>query len=254
MVTPNQLLKRLERIGQSLKDTNKALALLGLGSVGQQTERLDQYSDLDFFVIVEPGQKQHFLASLYWLEAIGPLVYQVRNTVDGYKALYEDGIFCEFAIFEPHELAHIPFSSGRVVWQQPAFDASICIPATTQQPNTVDQEWQLGEALTNLYVGMCRFQRGEKLSAMRFVQSFALDRIIELVACIEPSQPSQVDPFVSDRRLEERYPEFAQLLPRFAQGYQNTPQSTIAQLDFLEQHFDINTAIAARIRTLCEQR
>ena len=49
------LLQRLDDIGQSLKDSRQALALLALGSCGAERERLDQYSDLDFFVIVKDG-------------------------------------------------------------------------------------------------------------------------------------------------------------------------------------------------------
>ena len=50
------LLQRLDEIGQFLKDSNQALALLALGSCGTERERLDQYSDLDFFVIVKDGR------------------------------------------------------------------------------------------------------------------------------------------------------------------------------------------------------
>ena len=49
------LLQRLDEIGQSLKDSKQALALLALGSCATERERLDQYSDLDFFVIVKDG-------------------------------------------------------------------------------------------------------------------------------------------------------------------------------------------------------
>ena len=42
------LLQRLDDIGQSLKDSRQALALLALGSCGVERDRLDQYSDLDF--------------------------------------------------------------------------------------------------------------------------------------------------------------------------------------------------------------
>ena len=116
--TPQKLLQHLDAIGESLKSSGKAHALLGLGSVGIATERLDQYSDVDFFVIVQVGHKQYFLDSLHWLSDIHPIDYAVRNTVDGYKVLYADGVFCvfcDFAVFEPHELVHIPFSKGRIV-------------------------------------------------------------------------------------------------------------------------------------------
>ena len=49
------LLQRLDEIGGSLAQSGHALALLGLGSVGEELHRLDQYSDIDFFVIVDPG-------------------------------------------------------------------------------------------------------------------------------------------------------------------------------------------------------
>ena len=48
-------------------------------------------------------------------------------------------------------------------------------------------EWSLGEALTNLYVGLSRLRRGEKLSAMRLIQYHAVDRILELSEKIEPA-------------------------------------------------------------------
>ena len=42
---PQSLLKRLDEIGQSLERSGHALALLGLGSVGLELDRLDSYSD-----------------------------------------------------------------------------------------------------------------------------------------------------------------------------------------------------------------
>ncbi len=62
------LLERLDAIGQTIAQTDDALVLLGLGSVGQELERLDDYSDLDFFVIAKPGKKARFIEQLDWLE------------------------------------------------------------------------------------------------------------------------------------------------------------------------------------------
>jgi lincosamide nucleotidyltransferase B/F len=41
------LLQRLDEIGSSLERSKHALALIGLGSVGLECDRLDSYSDLD---------------------------------------------------------------------------------------------------------------------------------------------------------------------------------------------------------------
>ncbi len=250
--TPETLLQRLDAIGESLKASGKAHALLGLGSVGIETERLDEFSDVDFFAIVQEGHKQYFLDSLHWLSDILPIDYAVRNTVDGYKVLYTDGIFCEFAVFEAHELAHIPFAEGRIVWQEADFDTQCCVPPAKGAAETNSQEWIIGEALTNLYVGMSRYNRGEKLSGSRFVQSYALDRLIDLVDQTETSEPEFVDEFMSDRRLEARFPQFAKLLPTFTQGYDRTAESALAQLAFLNTHFSVNQAMFARITTLCK--
>ncbi|WP_237737982.1 hypothetical protein [Exiguobacterium antarcticum] len=93
MQRQHALLNRLDQIGRQLEQTQDAWLLLGLGSVGQELERLDAYSDLDFFVITKPGQKQRFLDRLDWLESVHPLSFIFQNTVDGFKSLFADGIF-----------------------------------------------------------------------------------------------------------------------------------------------------------------
>jgi lincosamide nucleotidyltransferase B/F len=248
-----KLLNRLEAIGQSLEKSNHALALIGLGSVGTELERLDEYSDLDFFAIVEDGHKAHYIQDLSWLSDIAPVAYQFQNTVDGYKLLYTDGIFCEFAVFELHELRDIPFASGRIVWKKPHIDDAIAIPTRKNSPSsTINVEWQLGEALTNLLIGLKRFRRGEKLSGSRFVQHYALDRVLELASRLEPEQPHFKDEFVNERRFEQRFPKTAAHLLNFAQGYERTPESALVILEFLEQHFDVNATIAKEIRALAK--
>jgi hypothetical protein len=244
MPDPTLLLERLEAIGQSLKQSGHGLALLALGSVGIEQARLDRYSDLDFFAIVEPGYKQQFITNLGWLEQLHPVTYAFRNTDDGCKVLYADDVFCEFAVFEPQELTTAIYTEGRWVWHAPDFDTSLNvseIKPNTQRSHSVD--WILGEALTNLYVGLMRFYRGEKLMAQRFIQHYAMDRVLELVAQTMQEHPAFRDPFTPERRLEQRYPMLAPYLPTFVQGYERSPESAVAILSFLEAHFEVNTGI-----------
>lgn len=252
MPTPQQLLNRLDAIGDVLRKRGDALALLGLGSVGTELDRLDDYSDLDFFVIVRESRKQGYINNLDWLAAAQPVAYAFKNTGDGYKVLYEDGIFCEFAVFEPQEMANIPFSAGRLVWTAEDFDEAILAPRQSSQPTPKSAEWLLGEALTNLYVGMGRYRRGEKLSAARFIQGYAVDRVVELADKIEDAQPAHRDIFTPERRFEQRFPGVAAHLPQFVKGYERSPESALAVLAFLEAHFEVNKALAAQIRALCE--
>lgn len=251
---PDLLLSRLDEIGASLARSGKALALIGLGSVGQELERLDRYSDLDFFAIVEDGHKRDFLDDLSWLAGIRPLAYAFRNTPDGYKALFEDGVFCEFAVFEEPELEHIPFAPGRMVWKREGVPDALRFPRRPQaclEERSV--EWSLGEALTNLYTGLGRYRRGEKLAAMRLIQVFAVDRLLELAERAEPPAATSLrDPFALERRYEQRNPGTAPALPSFAQGYERSIESARAILEFLDARFEINPAMRRAILELCE--
>ena len=247
------LLKRLDEIGQSLERSVHALALIGLGSVGLELDRLDSYSDLDFFAIVEQGYKRAYLDSLRWLSDVHPIAYSFLNTDDGYKVLFEDGIFCEFAVFEPDELEKIPFAPGRIVWKQAE------VPDTFGQPTNFppskqnrDKDWLLGEALTNIYVGLNREKRGEKLSATRFIQGYAVDRLLELVEHFEPADKVHRDPFVNERRFEQRFPALTSQISTWMRGYERNCVSALAILAFLEEHFEVNESLARAIRELCD--
>src|SRR4030095_9974507 len=130
-MNPQLLLKRLDEIGQSLAQSGHALALLGLGSAGAELDRMDEYSDLDFFAIVEPGYKRHYIENLEWLSNIVPIEYNFLNTHDGYKLLFADGIVCGFGVLEPDELQELPFTSERVVWKRPDVPDTLPRPTKT---------------------------------------------------------------------------------------------------------------------------
>lgn len=256
-IAPEQLLARLDDIAAALRQSGHAQALIALGSVGLERYRLDQYSDLDFFVIVDPGYKARYIDSLDWLEAAHPLAWHFRNTVDGHKALSRDGVFCEFAVFEPQELAAIPFAPGRVVWRRPDVEESIAVPRRPlPEARLPDEGWIVGEALSCLYVGLQRWHRGERLSAARMVQGHALDRLVELDALRFTHTPSpvSVDPFSLERRLEQRQPDLARELPRLVPGYSHTPQAALAILAALEQRgASLDTSMRERIRDLAKR-
>lgn len=247
-----RMLQRLDEIGGSLAQSDHALALIGLGSAGAETDRMDEYSDIDFFAIVEPGYKQSYIQNIDWLSKLGPIAYHFLNTDDGYKLLYSDGVFCEFAVFEPDELQKIPFTGGRLIWKRADAPEDIVRPIKEPvQASHRTKEFLIGEAITNLYVGMGRDHRGEKLTAMRFIQGYAVDRLAELAAYIETEQNVTRDPFSGERRFEWRFPDLAQELPTWVQGYERNRESALAILAFVEKHFEVNATIASAIRELC---
>lgn len=244
-------LKRLKEIAQSLERTEHAIALLALGSIGVERERMDEYSDLDFFVICEAGYKKRYIDNLDWLYTIAPVAYSFQNTVDGHKLLYQDDVFCEFAIFELKELSSIPFSKGSVVWHKRDFDISICEPTVTELKKKSSEEYLIGEALTNLYVGIGRYHRGERLSAYSFIQETAFRQVLELMSANEvANEEIDEDLFNLTRRFEQRYPESSKRLPMLLTGYENTLVSAENILDFLDMNFKINQRMKKKILDL----
>jgi hypothetical protein len=250
----NRLLERLDEIGKSLKNSGHALALLGLGSVGLSIGRLDEYSDLDFFVISEKGFKGRYLNDLDWLNSIKPVAYAFQNTPDGYKVLFGDNIFCEYAIFEPDELRAIPFSKGRIIWKRDDFDGHICEPEAKDLPKEKNIDFLLGEALTNIYVGLGRYHRGEKLSGYKFISEYAFSRILEIMTLLEKPKDIEEDRYSISRRFEFRYPVQSGKISGMLLGYDRTIESADRILTFLNDNFTINQEMKKRVLDLIRQK
>src|SRR6187549_3743083 len=143
---PERLLQRLDLLGEVLAARADAIALIGHGSVGVDLHRLDDHSDLDFFVIVDDGAKQRYLDSIDWLEALHRVAYSFANTLDGRKVLFADGLFAEYAVFTLDELARGSFSPGRIVWQRADAPSGLEKPPPRDSPAHQTPEHQLNEA------------------------------------------------------------------------------------------------------------
>ncbi len=251
-MTKKELLKiRLMEIANSLKNSGHAQALLALGSCSGNQEMMDDQSDLDFFVIAKPGYKMHYIDNLNWLSEISSTGFYFRNTVDGYKYFYKDGVYCEFAVFEEGELKNIDLSNGSIVWKEEEFDVSeIHFNSTLHYEKKLELDWMLGELLTNLYVGLCRFHRGEKLSAYKFVQNYAVDLLLQILRTQNPESYHQADRFDPARRIEAANIIGEDQLAEFIQGYDRTPQSALEILRFVEKNININNFMKLKIEEL----
>lgn len=247
----HDMLRRLDDLGAHLATREDALALIGLGSAGAELDRFDEHSDLDFFVIVDDGAKARYLESIDWLQAAFPVAYSFANTRDGRKALFADGIFAEYAVFTVEELTRLPHAGARIVWQRddaPAGLADGAPPPADPAVGTI--EFHLNEALTNLYVGLHRELRGERLSAARFIQSHAVDGLIALLHLTSPQAGHRRDPFDSSRRVEQAYPPDVLPLAAMVPGYEHNREGAQAILAWLEQRFSVDPTIAGAIRKL----
>jgi hypothetical protein len=237
-----------------LRDRGDALALIGLGSVGRDLHRLDEHSDLDFFAVVEDDAKGDYLARLDWLEAAAPVAFSFANTVDGRKVLFEDGIYAEYAVFTVAELRTAAYPPGRVVWQRADAPADLEVPRRTPPLDDSYLPHQVGEAMTNLLVGLHREARGERLAAVRLVQVHAVDRVLRILELTEGG-PDRQDPFAPERGAERQHRgrdlPLAQLVP----GYEHNARAARAVLGWLQAHCPqhVDPALLAAVEALLEQ-
>jgi hypothetical protein len=115
---PQRLLARLDDVGRVLAGQDDTVALLAVGSVGLDLHRLDEHSDLDFFVVVDEGAKARYHDDIGWLAQLGPVEFAFPNSTSGRTLRWADGIFAEYAVFTVPELRAIAYPPGRVVWQR----------------------------------------------------------------------------------------------------------------------------------------
>ena len=246
---PERLVQRLDDLGVVLARRDDAIALIGLGSVGVDLDRLDDHSDLDFFVVVEDAARQAYLDSIDWLEEVSPVAFSFPNTVDGRKVLFADGIYAEYAVFTLDGLAGCASSTGRIIWQRADAPADLAAPRLVPGPSPHDDlRWQANEALTNLYVGLHRDARGERLSATRLIQTHAVDRVLTIAGLLAGGTGQQ-DVFAIERGAERRFGgsvPLATMVP----GYLGNREAALAILAWLETHADADPVLAAAIREL----
>lgn len=249
--TMNKSYERLIEIRNIVKKDPQVLCLLGLGSMSE-LNRLDAYSDIDFFLIVQNGTKHEYLVNLKWMES-QPIAYAFRNTQDGYKVLYEDGVFAEFAVFDQDEIKTAHYSKGHVFYIKEGFNASFVEPKHQQQKKTIDKHFLTNEALTNLYVGLQRELRGEKASATTFIQGHAYQNIIQLFPLILREQKVDEDLYVYERRIEQRFLQSESIISSLRPGYDHNVEAAKFALDFLDQHFEVDDAMKREIQQKIDQ-
>lgn len=245
-------LRRLDRLAAHLATDPHVEAVLGLGSAGVETDRFDDHSDIDFVVVVDgPETKDRFLQDIGWLEGFGGHVaFSFVNDPNGRKALFADGLFLEYAVFTATDLAGVPFTGARVVWSRGRIDAvthGAAVPPATAI-DTID--FHLNEALTNLYVGLHRELRGEHLTAMRFIQVYAVDRVLALVRLDPATALDHPDHFEATRRIERATLPAGLPLERMIPGYAKNRDAARAVLAWLTDHYETAPDIVAAIREL----
>lgn len=227
---------------------NEVLCLLGLGSMSE-TKRADEYSDMDFFLVVKNGSKDRFLYQLDWLE-IHPILFTFKNSNDGNKVLFSDGTFAEYAVFTEDEILNATYTKGKIYYQKETYLENISDCKNIKFKKPIDISYHVNEALSNLYIGLKREKRGEYASATTFIQSYAYQLVVQLFPyCFENTIEFE-DYFVYERRIEFHFKEAKSIISNMRQGYLKNKESALEILNFLIKYFNPNEFIVKEIKDM----
>ena len=237
-----RLKETLETLSISAQKSPHTIALVGAGSAGAEISRMDEFSDIDFFLIVEDGYSSDFINDNSWFGNQLPIVFAFRDTEHGNKVFLENGVFLEFAIFTQAELALYGIPGLRTIWCKPGFELPYF---SVTQSTERELSYYVNQALSNLLVGALRLRRGERFAALAMIERYALTNL--LTAYRLKNKLKIEDPFNIERRAEQTLGvDFASLV----QGYERLEGSLVEILKFTENNFEVNSSIAQAIRDL----
>jgi len=92
--------------------------------------------------------------------------------------------------------------------------------------------------------------RGERLTATRFIQGYAVDRWVTILGLLGLGTGPQQDVFVIDRGAERRFGPDLLPLADLVPGYERNAHAASTLLGLLEAHVELDPAIVAAVRGL----
>ena len=218
---------------RTLEEDPAILGLVALGTMAEPTWR-DVWSDHDFWVVTRPGRQDGLLEDLAWLPNSDTILVRARHGSRHYSVLYRSGHRAEFAVFDPAEAATGTVTVYRVLFDRADVAAAVARAREHRRP----QPWSEARGVfifDNFLILLCtavaRWQRGEQLSARRYLDQFALDSLLAL-ALTDSADRDPVDP---RRHFERHNPRVARMLESLA--CRPVPEKAIAMLDLAEQTF-----------------
>jgi hypothetical protein len=186
----------------------RVLGVVALGSSSDPAS-VDEWSDHDLFLVVQPGAQEAFRADLGWLTP-GRVLHAFRETAHGVTAFLEGGHLVELAVFDPDEIALAKVDRYRVLLDRGGIaqrmEAVARASAAERGESGAGEAWLVGMFLSGVLVGGGRARRGERLAG-RAALAGAARRLMALIARHVPAAEHRVlDPFDPHRRFERAYP------------------------------------------------
>ncbi len=202
-----------------LERDSRVIGLMAAGSMAGCSHQPDEWSDHDFWLIVEPDAQEWFHTHRDWLPDSDQIVLWFREPHGGFKAVYRNGHLLEFAVSDRPILQRAKVNDYRLLIDRDGLAADLeqLHSATAAEFRNLagDDLCLLGQFMTNLLVGMGRYRRGEQLSARQFITGWSLAGLLRLIPKHIPTQhPEALDNLDPLRRVEMAYPEVGAAINR----------------------------------------
>jgi len=195
------------QLTDSVAKRPEVIGLIFVGSAAA-TERVDQYSDQDFFLVVHPGAGETFRQNLDWLPNHQDIAFSPRETAHGLKVVYQNGDVLEFAVFEDSELELSSVNDYSVALDRQDITERVAKIAKRSIPATANRAQDFELFLSLILIGVGRARRGEVLAAEQHIKSYALTHALKLIRAASSSN-AKADSLNSFRRFEFDYPVLA---------------------------------------------
>lgn len=190
----------------------EVLGLVLLGS-GAERSRLDEWSDHDFYLVVEAGSAERYRQDLEWLPDGPPVVLSPRETDHGLKVVLADGHVLELAVASLEDVAGFAAHHWRIVHDTGPVTPVIesCAMRTASEiaaRPSPDLARAAGLFCSLLLIGVGRARRGELVAASAHVRTYAVAELLDLVAGLVPADAAALrDGLDPRRRVEASFPE-----------------------------------------------
>ncbi|MCI0708859.1 MAG: aminoglycoside 6-adenylyltransferase [Chloroflexi bacterium] len=222
------------RLLENLRDDKRVLGVVALGSMANVVRR-DQYSDHDFFVIVQPSTQSFFRGQLDWLPDSDSIVLQFQETAHGLKVMYDSGHLIEFAVFDLDELMISKANDYRILLDKADIANRMQQVVSHSTPPQYNYLNEFLHFLSLLQVGAGRYWRGEQLSGHLFIKSHALQHLLPVLTHYLPADNQhKLDNLDSFRRFEQVYPEIGQALAKAL--LKSPPDAALEMLTVCEEY------------------
>ena len=225
----------LDELTSTLEADPVVLGFIALGSAADAAYR-DRWSDHDFWIITAPGSQSRYLDTVSWLPRADNILITVRHGFSYRAVLYADKHKAEYAVFDPEEAVRGKIERYRVLIDRRDISSlaeSIRLQTLKEGSSALVKPDMLENLCILLWTAQQRWERGERLSAQRYIQ-FSTDVFLDLlVANNGLRRPHTADGLDARRRLEGIEPELGRELARI--GLLAPAEAGVALIDLAQK-------------------